>query len=233
MSKFKLDTGIRRIIEIAYCIIAFVVYGIAYNSSLPLIKYNYGLYGVRNENVAYTDFVSAGYVSLVKQLYFFLGEKVSVIKGLHIVCGCLSFLLLVLAVKKFYRLFLTLSIPAVFMAVSLWTATWLNFDGWILIEVGSCLLIYLIIQIVFGLLKLNFNPEDSVRVETLSEREKRESQAPKTIINEKGETVKLLANPLPGPKRHVKRTLDYDFEVPEDRMFYDIEVGAADDYDLQ
>ena len=69
--------------------------------------------------------------------------------------------------------------------------------------------------------------------ETLSERELRQSQEPKTIVNDKGETITLLANPLPLPKKHVKKTLDYDFDVPENQMFYDREGFDYEDYDIR
>ena len=69
--------------------------------------------------------------------------------------------------------------------------------------------------------------------ETLSERERRQSQEPRTNVNDKGETITLLANPLPGPKKHVPRTLDYDLDVPESQMFYDRDGFDFDDYDIR
>lgn len=31
--------------------------------------------------------------------------------------------------------------------------------------------------------------------------------------------VKFIKNPLPGPKPHVKKEMNYDYEVPPDKMF--------------
>ena len=112
-------------------------------------------------------------------------------------------------------------------------AQFMNYDGWVLVAFFICLLFYLVICLFFVVFKLDYGPEVSLMRETLSERERRQSQEPKTIVNDKGETITLLANPLPGPKKHVKRTLDYDFEVPESQMFYDRDGFAYDDYDVR
>lgn len=45
--------------------------------------------------------------------------------------------------------------------------------------------------------------------------------------------VKLLESPLPGPKKHVSRILDYDFKVNPENCHYDISVDESDDFDLK
>lgn len=42
-----------------------------------------------------------------------------------------------------------------------------------------------------------------------------------------------LKNPLPVPKRHVKKVMDYDFEPAEDMLHFDVEISADDDFDLK
>lgn len=41
-----------------------------------------------------------------------------------------------------------------------------------------------------------------------------------------------LDNPLPVPKRHVKKEMTYAFEPDPDQMFYDIPVSELDDFDI-
>lgn len=41
-----------------------------------------------------------------------------------------------------------------------------------------------------------------------------------------------LDNPLPVPKRHVKKELDYGFEPSPEQMCYDIAVSDEDDFDI-
>ncbi len=43
---------------------------------------------------------------------------------------------------------------------------------------------------------------------------------------------RFLENPLPLPKKHVKREMDYDYEVAETDMHYQVEVAEGDDFDL-
>ena len=42
-----------------------------------------------------------------------------------------------------------------------------------------------------------------------------------------------LDNPLPVPKRHRKREMDYGFEPRQDQMYYEIPVADNDDFDLK
>ena len=50
---------------------------------------------------------------------------------------------------------------------------------------------------------------------------------------ETGQRPELIKNPLPGPTPHTKReAVDYDYEVPEDQMHYDIEDITRNYYDI-
>ena len=55
------------------------------------------------------------------------------------------------------------------------------------------------------------------------------------VVSEEVPSIKFLEAPLPGPKKHVPRTLDYDLkeeDMSEISKEYDIEVSDNDDYDL-
>ena len=41
-----------------------------------------------------------------------------------------------------------------------------------------------------------------------------------------------LDNPLPVPKRHVKKEMGYSFEPEPDQMFYEVPVAENDDFDI-
>lgn len=43
---------------------------------------------------------------------------------------------------------------------------------------------------------------------------------------------RFIENPLPLPKKHVRKEMDYQYQIPEDRMNYDVEVSEQDDYDI-
>jgi len=44
--------------------------------------------------------------------------------------------------------------------------------------------------------------------------------------------IKFIENPLPLPKKHVKKTMDYRFIPDNGQMNYDVEVDENDDFDL-
>ncbi|MCL2718660.1 MAG: glycosyltransferase family 39 protein [Lachnospiraceae bacterium] len=44
--------------------------------------------------------------------------------------------------------------------------------------------------------------------------------------------IKYLDNPLPLPAKPVRRVMDYPYEISADKMYYDVEVDGADDYDM-
>ncbi len=53
----------------------------------------------------------------------------------------------------------------------------------------------------------------------------------KSVENKTENKVELFENPLPLPKKHVKKTLDYSFVPEKTAMKYDIYVPDNDDYD--
>jgi hypothetical protein len=42
----------------------------------------------------------------------------------------------------------------------------------------------------------------------------------------------LLDNPLPLPKKHIKKTMDYEFEPEREQLKYDIVIPEYDDFDV-
>lgn len=54
-----------------------------------------------------------------------------------------------------------------------------------------------------------------------------------TTGQETQEPPRFIENPLPLPKKHVKKEMDYQYMVPEENMRYDVEVPEDDDFDIQ
>lgn len=54
----------------------------------------------------------------------------------------------------------------------------------------------------------------------------------RSVAEAPAEKPRYLENPLPLPKKHVRRQMDYQYEVKEDKMKYDVEVNAEDDFDI-
>lgn len=73
--------------------------------------------------------------------------------------------------------------------------------------------------------------EESKTVES-EKAETVEQEETKSVESEKVEPVKLIENPMPLPKRHEKREMDYQYQVAEDKMNFDVEVSDGDDFDI-
>ena len=83
--------------------------------------------------------------------------------------------------------------------------------------------------------------EQNVKAESVTETEPVEKQIAEErlteLVNEPikkpEESIAFIENPLPLPKKHVKKNLDYAFQPDFEDMDYDIRVSDKDDYDLK
>ena len=55
----------------------------------------------------------------------------------------------------------------------------------------------------------------------------------KEELKEEPVQVTLIENPLPLPKKHVKKRLDFAFEPAPEEMNYDFDVDDNDTYDIE
>ena len=60
-----------------------------------------------------------------------------------------------------------------------------------------------------------------------------ESVTEQEAVTEQEPPVVFIENPLPLPKKHVKKRLDFAIEPSEEQMEYDLEVDENDTYDLE
>ena len=65
---------------------------------------------------------------------------------------------------------------------------------------------------------------------TVEQNEKEEGEPEK--IPEQITKPRYIENPLPLPKKHVKKEMDYQYLVEEKDMKYDVNVSETDDFDL-
>lgn len=91
---------------------------------------------------------------------------------------------------------------------------------------------------VEALLKNQIDAEQSESGEVTAEvnEQKAKEVAPLEVAAPQEETppvVQFIENPLPLPKKHVKKNLDYAFQPDFEDMDYDIKVSEQDDYDLK
>ena len=72
-----------------------------------------------------------------------------------------------------------------------------------------------------------FCAEDLVRARTEKSKETEE------VEEDKVKEIEFIENPLPVPKKHIRKTMDYAFIPDASQMKYDIQVSDNDDYDLK
>lgn len=78
-----------------------------------------------------------------------------------------------------------------------------------------------------------FPAAGSQTVPTAMPREKAAEPEPaETKQEEAPKQVQFIENPLPLPKKHVKKTMDYPMQPEDSQMHYDIEVDPKDDFDF-
>ena len=65
-----------------------------------------------------------------------------------------------------------------------------------------------------------------------TDRQERSKRTDETETIEEPEKPRFFENPLPLPKKHVKKEMDYQYQVDEKDMKYDIEVPENDDFDI-
>lgn len=66
----------------------------------------------------------------------------------------------------------------------------------------------------------------AVEIEDMQIEDTQKEDTPKQVSNR-------IANPLPLPKKSVRKAADYGKDIPEDQLYYDLEVDENDDYDLK
>lgn len=129
-------------------------------------------------------------------------------------CGCFSFWRKVRSEK-----FTPYILMAITMGVLVFSgATTENMDGSYLLHVLLAVLASVSVTEMFakGDVKNSEKDEEIGNVEANEEKK-----------------IEFIENPLPLPKKHVRKTMDYAFIPEDDQMMYDIAVSDTDDFDLK
>lgn len=146
-----------------------------------------------------------------------------------------------------------------------WTFVW-QFDWWVsqlrsfpgrCQDISTWLIIVLAVSVFTGILcnaillnvkrkKAGQAAENTEFLEETPENPNKEEQMEEVheeyVTTADGRQVKLLENPLPVPKKHVKREMKFDFEYEDDRkkennieekLDFDIEISENDDFDYE
>lgn len=99
-----------------------------------------------------------------------------------------------------------------------------NMNGSYLLTVMLAVMAVVSVTELFYREKLDGNEIDEIEVESEKEKVDNKEQNPK---------VEYIENPLPLPKKHIRKTMDYAFVPNEKQMKYDVYVPENDDFDLK
>lgn len=104
-------------------------------------------------------------------------------------------------------------------------------------EVSGLLSLWLITAWTAGIVyrRLRRKPVEPGEEEMTEEREETNEGTEvhqETDAGEEQEKVKFLENPLPVPKKHVKKEIAFDFDIEDAKMEFDISVSEKDDFDI-
>ena len=115
--------------------------------------------------------------------------------------------------------------PFILMAISMGG---LVFGGITTENMSGTYLLYVLIAMLASVSVTElFCAEDLVRQR--GEKNK-ETEVVEEDLNKK---IEFIENPLPVPKKHIRKTMDYAFVPEESLMKYDIHVSDNDDYDIK
>ncbi len=97
---------------------------------------------------------------------------------------------------------------------------------------GICILM---LAVGFGMITTLKNPLEKVDKPADSEPEVSETLEVLTPEEEPAgaEKVQFIENPLPLPKKHVRKEMNYQYDVAQEKMKYDVVVPDTDDFDIQ
>lgn len=70
------------------------------------------------------------------------------------------------------------------------------------------------------------------QLEAISREDERESNTEESVLEEEQPKVQFIENPLPLPKKHVKKVMDFDWNIDEESDDFDIDVDENDDFDI-
>lgn len=165
------------------------------------------------------------YVYLIHWLFLFMGNNRALVPVINTILQILGVFFFYRGTRRLLNETEGLLAAVVSTLISIWWFTPNRVDSVHLLWFAAGLLLWLIS--FFRLL-----PDRRKKVEPVITRQEEE----KTEREEKTEipVVNLIPNPLPVPKKHVKKEMNYAFEPPKELMHYDYNnYRAEDDYDLK
>lgn len=188
--------------------------------------------------------VDSYYIYLLHTLFLFFGNHVPVVPLANTVLQLLGVFLFYRGGRRYFN-----ELTGIILALG---AAAVSIGGFSVVEDDPMHLIWFVVAFLFWLLSFIKVAFRKMREEAGGEEEKpatittdmvlEPDNVPKDApepVHEPKETpepapVTFIPNPLPVPKKHVKKEMDYAFEPAKEKMHYDLNnYRPEDDYDLK
>lgn len=237
--------------SILFIISAVAFFGLrfAYRLRFPKIVDNYGYFEKAMIQTKEQSAATAGsnllkaYIGALSGLFRFVGNRIEAVWGYQMLMQGTAIILLVVSCYLLFGKFgayLCAAIAAVmpYLIVSLMSISPVNF------LLLCCASVFLLISIIISALKkcMGVSPErekamsglfglfsKSKNTEIVEASESTDRADEEPVLNGEAK-VTYLENPLPVPKRHEKRIMDFDMEGKADD--FDIQIDENDDFDV-
>lgn len=227
----------RKLLEIFGIIVYFLgllsFFLFLYQSEYTCFHDSYGLLKGSKEHIViqnFWDVLDFIFITSVNGLYMFLGEKAAVVLGYQIAVRMLGCLLLFAGLSLLSKKLIAFILTTVYAIIPLLFFKQYTYDGMLILEFIIFVCIFLCGILVTIIKRIN-NKKKSVPEEKNMLAVEREEGRENT---NKGQVhTQFIENPLPVPKRHVRKEMTYDIEVPADKMNYDILIPDKNYYDIE
>ena len=172
-------------------------------------------------SVAATYNLELIFAYLLRVLFLFMGNHVEAVVTLQFVMQILAAFVIYRGMRRIFGRVISCILLGAQVGVFLFLLPKTLINPCWMILLCSALIFYFFTLIIVKMCKIKENKNIEIETDTNN--------------IEMAVEVKLLDNPLPGPKKHVSKKLDFDLkdeDLTTVSMEYDIEVSETDDFDL-
>lgn len=233
----------RKLLEIFGIIVYFLgllsFFLFLYQSEYTCFHDSYGLLKGSKEHIViqnFWDVLDFIFITSVNGLYMFLGEKAAVVLGYQIAVRMIGCLLLFAGLSLLSKKLIAFILTSVYAIIPLLFFEQYIYDGMLILEFIIFVCIFLCGILVTIIKRKNKkNNQNHIKKSVPEDKNMLAVDKEEKIENDYKEEshTQFIKNPLPVPKRHVRKEMTYDIEVSADKMDYDILIPAKNYYDIE
>lgn len=196
---------------------------------------------IGNSGLMADNLLELGYLYVLRGMFYLVGNHAAAVLWLQFALQFVGAFVLYRGLRKLIGRILAVLVYLAILILPCFFVPIAKVQPLLLVFFAGTLVIYLLSAIIE---KLKNKKKESTQETSKEVSEETLKATLKEEVNDGAVTkkevekpkVKLLENPLPGPKKHVSKVLDYDLKLERmPRVFqrYDIKVSDEDDFDIK